>query len=73
MGRNPVFKGSATTHGTARVGNVGRVLVCVALAVMLIVSAMVGLQRSAFAVGFPNDGREFRGIRSIIRLVHRIV
>ena len=61
MGRNPVFKSSTTTHGAARVGNVGRVLVCVALAVMLIVSAMVGLQRSAFAVGFPNDGQGVSG------------
>ena len=61
MGRNPVFKSSATTHGTTRIGYVGRVLVCVALVAMLIVSAMVGLQRSAFAAGFPNDGQGVSG------------
>ncbi|WP_195224629.1 thioester-forming surface-anchored protein, partial [Schaalia turicensis] len=61
MGRNPVFKSSTTTHGAARIGNVGRVLVCVALVAMLIVSAMAGLQRSAFAAGFPNDGQGVSG------------
>ena len=58
MGRNPVFKISATSHGTARVGNAGRVLVCIALVVaMLAASVVAGLQRSAFAAGFPNDGQ----------------
>ena len=62
MGRNPVFRISATSHGTVRVGNAGRVLVCIALVVaMLAASVIAGLQRSAFAAGFPNDGQGVSG------------